>query len=115
MFKQQHEFMQLLQAKRGFPDYPMDLSKKESQKFVRNIAYETMGELFEAVFELKNRKEHRATEIAELDREKLLEELVDAFHFFAELLILMGVTPDEFFDAFMRKGQINVERINGDY
>ncbi len=115
MFNQQKEFMKLLQEKRNFPSFPMDLSKKESQKFIKNIAYETMGELFEAIQELKNHKDHRATEILDFDKEKLLEELVDSFHFFVELLTLLDVSSNEFYEAFMKKGNINTIRIENGY
>ncbi len=77
MWEQQSEFVKLLQKKRGFPETPVDLSKKDGQKFVKSLVYETMTELFEALVHLKNSKSHRATEIKEFERNEFVEELVD--------------------------------------
>jgi hypothetical protein len=115
MYGQQAEFMKLLREKRGFPAFPLDLSEKSSQKFIKSIAFDAMGELFEAVQELKNSKGHRATEIDEFDREAYVEELVDTQHFLFEILLLSGVSLEEFFAAYMKKGDINEERIRNGY
>lgn len=115
MFKQQDEFMKLLQTKRIFPVYPLDLSKKEHQRIIKDISHDCMHELFEAVHMLKNSKLHRATNVAEFDRESFLEELADVAHYLIEIFILLGVTPKQAFNAYVRKGTINVARINGGY
>lgn len=115
MYEQQAQFMELLKQKRGFPSFPMDLSEKPSQKFIKAIAHDAMGELFEAVQELKNSKGHRATEIDEFDRDAYVEELVDTQHFLFEILILSGVSIEEFFEAYMKKGVTNFDRINNGY
>ena len=36
-------------------------------------------------------------------------------HYFIELLIVVGIRPDELYDAYMKKGKINEERIKGNY
>jgi len=74
-----------------------------------------MGELFEANQELKNSKTHRATEITDLDKEAYLEELIDSLHFFFEIVIASGITLDEMYDAYMRKGVKNFNRIENGY
>ena len=74
-----------------------------------------MGELFEAVQELKNSKTHRMSEISEFDRDKFLEELVDAFKYFLEILIFVGVTPEEFFSAYKQKDEVLHKRIDENY
>ena len=115
MLEQQEYFMRLLQEKRGFPDFPVDLTVKKNQKFLKDIAYEAMGELFEAIQHLKNSKSHRATEVFQFDRAEYLEELVDSLHYFFEIVIASGISTEELFDAYMKKGQINVDRINNGY
>jgi len=115
MFDQQASFMRLLQEKRGFPDFPTDLASKRGQQFLKDIRNHMMEELFEAGQHLKNAKSHRATELPDVDREAYLEELVDALHLYVELAIASGITPDELFQAYMRKGLINTQRINGGY
>jgi len=115
MFEQQTSFMKLLKLKRGFPEFPLDLNLKENQVFCKHIVYEIMGELFEAVQELRNSKSHRVTDVKEFNRDKLVEEVVDSLHYFHELCILMDITPNELFHAYMKKGDVNVKRINNNY
>lgn len=115
MYEQQREFMYLLQEKRGFPEFPFDLSTKESQKFLRDLAYEAMGELFESNQELKNSKSHRISADGELDRAKYLEELIDSLHYFFEIVIASGISVDELFESYMTKGCVNTKRIKTGY
>ena len=114
-FEQQREFMKLLRAKRDFPVFPLNLSQKSSQVFCKHIAYDMMGEVFEAIQELKNSKLHRATNIDDLDQSKLLEELVDAKHFLNELFILLGFSEEDVHKAYMEKGYTNLKRIIDGY
>lgn len=115
MFEQQAQFMQLLHEKRGFPKFPIDLSTKTGQKFVKDISYECADELAEARQCLKNSKTHRATSIDSFDRDAYIEELSDAQHYLLEIVIASGITIEEFFEKYMSKGQKNVDRINDGY
>jgi dimeric dUTPase (all-alpha-NTP-PPase superfamily) len=116
MFSQQKDFMDLLSEQRSFPDFPLDLTKKESQAFIKGIAYEAAGELYEAIVELKNSKLHRATEIENsIDREKYVEELIDCQHYLIEIALLSGITIDEFYHAYLKKGETNSKRIKEGY
>ena len=115
MWDQQEAFMRLLQQKRGFPDFPTDITSKKGQQFLKDIRNHLMEELFEAGQHLKNAKSHRATDLPEVDREAYKEELVDALHLYFELVIASGVTLDELYDAYMKKGDVNFERIKTGY
>jgi hypothetical protein len=115
MWDQQESFMRLLQEKRNFPQFPTDITSKKGQLFLKDIRNHLMEELFEAGQHLKNSKSHRATDLPDIDREAYKEELVDALHLYFELIIASGVTLDELFDAYMKKGDVNFERIKGGY
>jgi hypothetical protein len=115
MFNEQDRFMKVLQEKRNFPKYPVDLSTKDGQKFVKDIAHDCMHELFEAIHLLRDAKMHRQTIVGGFDRAAFLEELADTMHYFVELLILVGVSSDEFFKAYMKKSTINFDRILSNY
>jgi hypothetical protein len=115
MWQQQLEFMSLLQRKRGFPEFPVDINSKTGQKFLKSITHECMGELFEANQELKNSKSHRASEFPEIDRSAYVEELVDSLHYFFEIVIASGVSVDELYDSYIKKGEINAKRIEDGY
>ena len=115
MWLQQEQFMDLLRNHRNFPEYPVDLTSKSGQKFLKGITHECMHELFEANQALKNSKDHRATDVKDFDREHYVEELVDALHYFFEIAILSNVQVDELYSAYMKKGNINIERIKNGY
>jgi len=115
MWEQQRKFMQLLQEHRDFPVFPVDVNTKKGQKFLKGITHECMHELFEANSALKNSKDHRATDVREFDRENYVEELVDALHYFFEIVISSGISIDELYEAYMKKGDVNVERVMSNY
>ena len=115
MWQQQHDFMRLLQQKRGFPEFPVDISSKDGQRFLKGITHDCMDELFEANQHLKNSKNHRATEVRDVDRPAYVEELVDALHYFFEIAISSGISLDELYDAYLKKGEINESRIKNGY
>jgi len=115
MWDQQTSFMLLLQKHRNFPSFPVDPTTKSGQKLLKNITHECMHELFEANQALKNSKDHRATEVDEFNRDHYVEELVDALHYFFEIAILSGVSLDELHDAYLKKGNVNIDRIKNGY
>jgi hypothetical protein len=115
MWQQQQQFMDLLKEKRDFPSYPVNANTKSGQKILKNITHECMHELFEANLLLKNSKDHRITDLKEFDRESYVEELCDALHYFFEIAILSGISPDELYDSYIKKGKINVERVEKGY
>jgi|LauGreDrversion4_2_1035121.scaffolds.fasta_scaffold22795_8 hypothetical protein len=115
MWNQQRDFMNLLKEKRGFTSFPVDTETKEGQKLLKNITHECMHELFESNQILKNSKDHRATHVGGFDRDSYVEELCDALHYFFEIAILSGVSIDELYSMYIKKGKINVERIEKGY
>ena len=115
MWHQQVDFMRLLQEKRGFPEFPTDITSKKGQQFLEGIYFHIIKELFEAGQHLKNAKAHRATEIPEVDREAYKEELVDALHLYFELVIASGISLEELVKAYLDKGTVNDERIRSGY
>jgi predicted house-cleaning noncanonical NTP pyrophosphatase (MazG superfamily) len=106
--------MELLQEKRGFSAFPVDLASKEGQLFVKNISYECADELHEARQHLKC-KRHRLTVTGEFDRDAYIEELADAQHYLLEIVIASGISIEEFYEAYTKKDEINVLRISGSY
>lgn len=115
MWEQQRDFMLLLQEKRGQVKFPIDMETKAGQRVVKEYLHECVEECFEAIQALKNSKSHRNTEIKGFDRKHFLEECVDALHYLNESMIFADFTPEEVYDAYMKKGFINCARINSDY
>tara|TARA_Y100001970_G_C13777978_1_gene623887 strand:- start:235 stop:609 length:375 start_codon:yes stop_codon:yes gene_type:complete len=117
MFRLRSEFMESIKEKysSSYPDWPVDVTKKRSQKALRETALKGVEEMFEALQHLKNWKTHKKKGDSTFDREEFLEEMVDAFNYFFAMLVMLGVTPDEFFDAFVSKNEKIHSRLKGNY
>jgi len=117
MFRLRKEFMSALAASHGqSPNVDaLDLSEKDVQRHLRDVSLRGVEEVFESLNELKNSKSHRKTELPDVDKEKFLEEWVDAFNYFFTVLILSGFTADDLYEAYVRKDAIIHQRIKDGY
>lgn len=117
MFDKRLEFIsQMKESIPGsYPDFPLDMSKKDSQQVCRDLALKGVEEMFEALQHLKNWKPHRQTDVPEIDEDEFLEEIVDAFNYFLAMLIVTGFNEDDLFDAFLVKHNIIKERLKNGY
>ena len=117
MFRLRELFMRSLADKRPLvlQEWPVDISKKESQQIVRDTVLKGVEEIFESLTHIRGWKPHRLTEISEFDRSSFLEEYVDAFNYFLSVLVMLGVTPDEFFHAYRSKDSIIHNRLKDGY
>jgi hypothetical protein len=117
IFELRLRFMEVLGEKipKSSPTLPLDLSKKEDQQFCRDVALRGVEEMFEALQHLKNWKPHRITDVSGFDREKFLEEMVDAFNYFFSLLIMTGFNSDDLFRAYLKKDGIIHKRLIDGY
>lgn len=116
IFALREEFMREIADKRGaYGSWPVDISQKKSQQLVREVTLKGVEEIFEALGELKNWKNHRLSEDTSFNRELFLEEMVDSFNYFTAALILLGVDSEEFFKAFLKKDAIIHKRLEEGY
>lgn len=117
IFERRESFM--MRLRESIPDsspaWPVDLSQKESQQHVRDMALRGVEEMFEALQHLKNWKPHRRTEIREFDRDEFLEEIVDAFNYFLSILVLTGFNEDDLISAYRKKDDIINKRLETGY
>lgn len=91
MFKRQHELAikylpieeanGLLQT----PELPVNIDDRKGQARLKDYAWRTQEELYEATDALVQHKDNM---------EHFLEEMIDSIHFFIELNILCGISPD---------------------
>jgi len=117
IFDKREHFMKMIKDKipTSYPEWPVDISTKQSQQICRDLAPKGVEEMFEALGHLKNWKSHRMTDIPSVDRDEFLEEIVDAFNYFYSLMILIGVDVDEFKNAFDKKHEIILNRLKDGY
>ena len=118
MFDKRLSFIKLMQAKRpgSYPDFPLDMSKKDSQQVCRDLALRGVEEMFEALQHLKNWKPHKLTECnEEIDKDEFLEEIVDALNYFFAMLIVTGFNEEDLYSAYLKKDKIIRERLFNGY
>ena len=119
MFQKRLEFINEMKdtIKGSYPDFPLDMSKKESQQVCRDLALKGVEEMFEALQHLKNWKPHRQTDLSGevVNKDEFLEEIVDAFNYFFAMLIVTGFDHDDLFDAFLLKHDIINKRLRDGY
>jgi len=51
----------------------------------------------------------------QFNRDKFKEELVDLWHFVMNLANAMEITPEEFYETYIYKNKVNLERWENDY
>lgn len=117
MLELREKFMSDLAAKRPavLQDWPVDITTKEGQVAVRETVLKGVEEMFEALQHLKNWKPHRLTEMKDFDHEAFLEEYVDAFNYFLAVPVMLGISVEELYEAYLRKDKIIHERLRKDY
>jgi hypothetical protein len=90
-----------------------DWSKRTvHESFRRSMAW-AVEELVEAIGLFKG-KPWKKTFTAP-DRAQVTGEIADALHFFLEALIVLGITPEELFEAYFRETKKNNARRETDY
>ena len=113
MFDLRKEFMKALKEKvpTSYPEWPVDVSQRESQQVLRETTLRGVEELFEALQHLKNWKTHRSDTDEDFDREAFLEEMVDALNYFFAVLVMLGINDEELFYTYRKKHNIIMNRI----
>lgn len=117
MLEMREHFMKELARNRPavLQKWPVDITSKEGQQAVRDTVLKGVEEMFEALAHLKNHKAHRLTEVKDFDQDAFLEEYVDAFNFFLAVPIMLGISADQLYDAYLKKDIIINDRIKKGY
>jgi len=97
------------------PEWPIDVSSKQSQQVLRETVLKGVEEMFEALGHLKNWKPHRETEITDFDHEEFLEEFVDGMNYFLSVLVLLGHDAEDLFRVYKKKDEIIHDRLRKGY
>lgn len=113
-FAKQREFMDMLVEHDKFPEYPVDLTSKPGQRFVKECVFNMIEELMEASFTLKNRQ-HKLSEDSDVDFAHFKEEIGDAFAYFIEVCHLCGISANDLYQEYQRKNAIVKKRLQEGY
>ena len=101
------------QIERGF-NFPM--TGEARAVYIKTQTLHCIDELCEMLHEVKGYKEWKRYDYADKDTNtiadmKATEELVDAFHFFMNIALALGITADALLSGYATKQQINEERL----
>lgn len=113
IFRRQQELLDKYRDIEGLPDLPIDIDTKEGQRILKDFKWRIVEELGEAANCLKN-KPWKQTHIL-TDRDHYLEELIDAFHFFIELFIVLDLSPQDVWALYFKKQEVNKFRQRSQY
>lgn len=107
--------MDMLVEHDKFPEYPVDLTTKQGQRFFKEIAFNLLEELMEASYTLKNRM-HKLSDDSEVDWEHFIEELAaDTFAYYLELCVISNISPDKLYEEYSKKNAIVKNRLKNGY
>tara|TARA_R110000851_G_scaffold141355_3_gene279262 strand:- start:1073 stop:1462 length:390 start_codon:yes stop_codon:yes gene_type:complete len=119
MFDMRLDFIKEMKEtiKGSYPEFPLDISQKDSQQVCRDLVLKGVEEMFEALQHLKNWKPHRQTDLSSevIDKDEFLEEIIDAFNYFFAMLIVTGFDENDLFDAFLMKHKKINDRLRDGY
>lgn len=115
MLKMQKDF----QKRVGFDFEAMD--ENEVAAYIKEMMLWVIDETSEALHELKHAKgwskkyDSWSNEKTMEQKEKFKNEMVDAFHFFMNILIAVDMDADDLFNRYVDKNKVNIERQNNGY
>lgn len=97
-----------------------NMTLKERVAFIKEHSIHLNQEINEMLYELPYFKPWKdysgvTTAEAELAFEKAKMELIDAWHFFMNIMLALGITPARFYEMYMRKNQENHRRQDAGY
>lgn len=119
IFYRQQELMDKyhpIEAKNGLlqtHDVPVDLHSAAGQARLKDFAWRVTEEIGEAMNCLKN-KPWKQTQML-TDEVHYKEELIDALHFFVELFLLSGMGPQDVYEMYFKKSEVNKFRQRSQY
>jgi dimeric dUTPase (all-alpha-NTP-PPase superfamily) len=94
-------------------DFWKESPEKRRDMFIRML-FAAIDELAEAGDEVNRwwKRGHSEPEALEKKKAAILEELIDALHFYLGALLILGVDAKDVADAYMKKNRLNFERQN---
>lgn len=120
MFEAQHQLMEKyhdIEERNGCvvvpPEVHGELDDRQLQLRLKYLMWNVVEELGEAANCLKNKSWSDSFTATDVDH--FQEELADAFHFFVEMLITAGFSPESFFRVHFKKVGVNEFRQRSGY
>ena len=110
LFEWQKDFMKII----GMGEIEKcNIDTLKGQEIIRATTFFLTEELYEAMNLLK--KKPWRNNPPDTDKNAFKEELIDAFHFFLELMVLSGLTAEDLYHIYFSKMMKNIDRQNKGY
>jgi dimeric dUTPase (all-alpha-NTP-PPase superfamily) len=110
------KMQEALQTKYNGGERPGDMVGVARMNYVRTMVLATEDELHEALRETQWKPwSHHDGDRDNINRPAFLAEMIDAWHFYMNLLLVANITADEFFNEYLRKNGINHDREDNGY
>ena len=94
---------------------PAELSGDERKDYIRTMVLATTDELHEALRNTPWKPWSKTSEWYSTEKNDFVDELVDAWHFFMNLMLVADMSAEELFVEYCRKNGINHDRITDGY
>lgn len=98
-----------------------EMGEVEKSAYIKEMMLWVTDEMSEALHELKHAKgwskkyDSWTPEQTVAQNDKFKDEMVDAFHFFMNILLASGMDANELFNRYFDKNKINIERQKNGY
>ena len=100
-------------AGRPLPTCPVNINSYRGQERLKDFAWRITEEIAEAMLCLKMRPWKITPQVT--DKDHYYEEIIDAFHFFIELLIMSGLDAEKVTKLYLAKNEVNLWRQKSKY
>lgn len=91
----------------------LDINSYAGQRRLKDFAWRVTEEIAEAMLTLKLRPWKSTPQLTDIDH--YVEELIDALHFFVELLMLSGLDAEMTAKLYLQKNEVNKFRQRSNY
>jgi len=91
----------------------LDINSYAGQRRLKDFAWRVTEEIAEAMLTLKLRPWKQTPQLTDVDH--YVEELIDALHFFVELLLLSGLNAEQVAKLYLMKNEVNKFRQRSNY
>lgn len=96
-------------------DHPALLQGDAQKDYIRTMVLACTDELHEALREIPWKPWSGRQFYGYEEQDKFMDEMVDVFHFYMNLMLVVGMPAEELYRRYLRKNGINHDRENNGY
>lgn len=109
MYESQREFQRIV------PPSPVDPAERTPEEQMQYILVQAMGLIHEITEAMNETGWKPWASSNHINVENYKKELIDAWHFFLNLMFVVDMTPEELFQGYFQKQNVNRKRVENNY